>query len=121
MPIQSNAPDAPSTGRQAVAGFAHRHEAGAEEADVAGDIGIDEILRRRLIDLQSVEELAPVARRVEAHQRLRRSCRWSPRPVKASAIDLAGLGDAREILADVGEHRPVPRRAHVQLDVGARP
>ena len=52
-----------------VARLAGRQQAGADEADVAVDVGVGEILGRRLIGLKRVEELVPVARDVGAHQR----------------------------------------------------
>ena len=103
-------------GGQSVAGLAHGNEAGTEEADVAGDIGIDDILRRGLVEFQSVEELAPVARRIEAHHRLRGRVVVA-KAGKGEGDRLSGLGDAREIRADVGEHRTVPGRPDRELDV----
>ncbi len=116
VPIQSVCARRAVGGRQPVARFAQRHEAGADEADVAGDIGVDQVLRRRLIEAQRREKLVPVTRRVDAQEAL------GGRVLTAEA----GIGERHrlarprergEIRVDVGENRPVPRRPHVQRDV----
>ena len=75
--------------REAVAGFAQGNEARADEADVAGNVGIDEVLGRRLIEPQRGEELVPIVRGVT---RMIASAvvSLSPSPVNASAIALPG-------------------------------
>ena len=78
VPIQSRRPEAPSTGASPSPDLRSGSEAGAEEADVAVDVGVDDVLRRRLLEPQRVEELVPVLRRVDAHAALRRSCRGRP-------------------------------------------
>jgi len=47
---------------ETVAGFAHRNATGVQEADVAADIRIDEVLSWRLIEAQRIEKFAPVPR-----------------------------------------------------------
>ena len=92
-------------------------EAGAEEADVAVDVGVDEVLGRRLVELERVEEFVPVARDVDAHQG------FGGRVPVAQAGEGEGDRLARtrqrgEIAVGVGDDRAVPRRADMQRDVG---
>ena len=95
MPVQSKAPDAPSTGSETVAGLSHRHEAGVEEADISGDIRIDEVLGRRLVEAERVEKLAPVSRRVDAQECFDGRIAIA-KSGEREGDDLPWLGDARE-------------------------
>ena len=104
-------------GEGSVARLAHRDEAGAEEADISGDVGIDEVLGRRLVEAQSVEKLAPVSRRVDAQEGFRGGVAIA-KSGEGEGDDLARPGDAGGVLADVGQHRTVAGRANGELDVG---
>ena len=90
----------------AVAGLADWHQAGTEEADISGDVGIDEVLGRRLVEAERVEKLAPVSRRVDTQEGFRSRVAIA-KSGEGEGDDLARRGDARGVGADVGEHRAV--------------
>ena len=103
--------------REAVAGLAQRHEPRAEEPDVAGHIGEDDVLRGRDDQAERREKIVPVPGGVDADHPVER------RVVIGKAGEgqrdrLAGPGDAGQIVADVGQHGAVAGRADRQLDVG---
>ncbi len=92
----------------------HRDAAGGEEADPLA-IGIDDVLHRAIEQAEGGAELAGILRAIHAIERLRR----------ANAAVEAGPGEGDDLIRprdtggapDIGDHRPVPRRAHREFDV----
>ena len=92
----------PQAGRVAVA---DRERAGQLVADVAVDVGIDEVLARRAVQRQALPELLERVRGVESEDRLERAIGLRDgRPVQAHERRVG------EALLDVVEDRSVGRR-----------
>ena len=103
--------------RQPVARLAHGHEAGALEADVAVDIGVDDVLRRRLEQTQRRQKLVPVPRLVEPDDRFEARVLVA-KSREGERHDLALPGDCAHAGVYIGQDGSVPRRAHGQAHVG---
>ena len=118
---------------RAVPRAADREFAGGLVADVAVDVGIDEVLRRHVEQLGCRPEVLERLREVQREDGCRRSARLQRRPLQADGV-LArggryGCGDdarsARErigrdrieVVTDAREDRTVDRGADAQLDI----
>ncbi|MCY1288712.1 hypothetical protein D9M70_377670 [compost metagenome] len=110
-------------GRQAlqvVVGAAQRHPARREEADIAVDIGVDDVLLRRVEVAQRGGEAGPVARLVHPHAGLEGAVVRTQRgPLERDHVLRAKRpGRGGQWLGHVRDHRPVARAADFQRHVG---
>ena len=99
---------------QVVGGAAHRHAAGGDEADVAVDVGVDDVLLRRMEIARRGEEAVPFARAREFQRRLHAAVVLGERGPR-EGDDVAARRVVLRRFRDVGDHRAVSRDAHAQL------
>ena len=90
---------------------ADRHVAGELVADVAVDVGIDEVLRRGAVEREARPEVLEVRRGIEAEDRLERPVGLDGR--RPADRHRRGI---RQPLVDVVEDRPVDRRADLEVE-----
>ena len=111
----------PAVGRpRSVARRANRDAARRVVADVAVDVGVDEILRRHDVALERVGELGPVARLVHLEKRRQRAVvRIERGPAKRERLDRLRLRRRLRVgvvgVDRVRHQRTVARHADVQL------
>jgi hypothetical protein len=117
-PVQSASPVDPGAGKIVGRPLAQRHRPHRGEADMAVDIGIDDVLLGRMPQLQRRLEGRPVMGTVHAAERLdRRVAAFSATNDSATALPLPTAAARSGI--DVGDHRPMPGFADLQMDVVA--